>query len=119
MDETTRDTIMKKVETLLTKMHQNQQLQNLAIENGLDVKNSVRLTDDTIYNIATSVVALALAKQSNDPRYAKLVNTGLEKRSLKMEIINDYKSQANEMIDHYRSGNFNMSVEGGVNKPVY
>jgi len=48
-----------------------------------------------------------LAKEANDPRYKKLVNTGLQKRSLKLEIINDYKKEANDIIKDYSSGNFN------------
>ena len=106
MDESTRESILTRVGQLFDKMHQNQQLQQLASANGMDIKNSVHLTDDTIDNYVTSAVALVIAKQSNDPRYAKLVNTGLEKRSLKIEIINDYKTQANELINEYRSGNF-------------
>ncbi|MGN1086455.1 MAG: hypothetical protein ACI4Q5_05415, partial [Porcipelethomonas sp.] len=66
-------------------------------------KNSVKLTDDTIDNVAISVVSLLLAKRENDPRYQRLVNTGIQKRSLKTEIINAYKTQANQLINRYKA----------------
>jgi hypothetical protein len=88
-------------------MHQNQKLQQLAEQNNLDIKNTIKLTDDNMMNVAVTLVALSLAKEANDPRYKKLVNTGLQKRSLKLEIINDYKKEANDIIKDYSSGNFN------------
>lgn len=100
----TDDVIFSKVSTLMEKLKSNQQLQALAEKNGLDIKNSVKLTDDTVENIAVSVVALLLAKRSNDPRYNRLVNTGVQKRSLKTEIINTYKNQANQLIEKYKTG---------------
>ena len=96
--------IFSKVGELLNKLKSNQQLQELAEKNGLEVKNTVKLTDDTINNVAISVVSLLLAKRENDPRYQKLVNTGIQKRSLKTEIINTYKNQANQLIERYKSG---------------
>lgn len=106
MGEHNYDVIFSRVKTLFDKMHQNQKLQELAQANGMDVKNTIKLTDDTINNVAVSVIALSLAKEANDPRYGKLVNTGLQKRSLKSEIINDYKNEANRLIEAYQSGNF-------------
>lgn len=96
--------IFSKVGELLNKLKSNQQLQELAEKNGLEVKNTVKLTDDAINNVAISVVSLLLAKRENDPRYQKLVNTGIQKRSLKTEIINTYKNQANQLIERYKSG---------------
>ena len=98
------EVIFYKVGELLNKLKSNQQLQELAEKNGLEVKNTVKLTDDTINNVAISVVSLLLAKRENDPRYQKLVNTGIQKRSLKTEIINTYKNQANQLIERYKSG---------------
>lgn len=98
------EVIFSKVGELLNKLKSNQQLQELAEKNGLEVKNTVKLTDDAINNVAISVVSLLLAKRENDPRYRKLVNTGIQKRSLKTEIINTYKNQANQLIERYKSG---------------
>lgn len=98
MNETNHDAILKKVSTLFERMNQNRQLQELAENNGIDIKNSIKLTDDNMMNVAVTLVALSLAKEANDPRYKKLVNQGLQKRSLKLEIVNDYKKEANELI---------------------
>lgn len=106
MSENNHDAIFSRVQRLFEKMHQNQKLQELAQANGMDVKNSTKLTDDTLNNVAVAVIALSLAKEANDPRYGKLVNTGLQKRSLKSEIINDYKNEANRLIDEYQNKNF-------------
>ena len=111
---TNRDAILNKVSVLFEKMHQNQKLQQLAEQNNLDIKNTIKLTDDNMMNVAVTLVALSLAKEANDPRYKKLVNTGLQKRSLKLEIINDYKKEANDIIKDYSSGNFNKeSIQEG------
>lgn len=114
MDENTNiisdDDIFSKVNELMTKLKSNQQLQEIAEKNGLQVKNSVKLTDDTIENVAVSVISLLLAKRDNDPRYRNLVRMGMEKRSLKTEIINTYKNQANQLIERYKNGT-NSSME--------
>lgn len=94
--------IFSKVQELLSKLEENQQLQKLAKENGLPVKNGVDLTEDTMNNIAVSVVSLLLAKQSGDPDYKRLVQTGVQKRSLKTELVNRYKNQANQLIAECR-----------------
>lgn len=94
--------IFFRVKTLLDRLKENQKLQQLAEDNGLDVKNTVKLTDDTIDNIAVAEIALLLAKRENDPNYKKLVHTGIQKRSLKTEIINTYKNQANQLIVQYK-----------------
>ncbi len=83
--------IIDKAKTILTKLKQNQELQKLADSNGLDIKNSVNLTDDNIKNLVISVIALMLAKNNDDKRYKQLVRMGVQKRSLKTEIINAYK----------------------------
>jgi hypothetical protein len=96
------EVIFSKVSELMTKLKQNQQLQELAEKNGLNIKNTVKLTDDSIDNIAVSVVSLLLAKRANDSRYKTLVCTGVKKRSLKTDIINTYKNQANQLISRYK-----------------
>lgn len=96
------EVIFSKVQELLSKLEENQQLQKLAKENGLPVKNGVDLTEDTMNNIAVSVVSLLLAKQSGDPDYKRLVQTGVQKRSLKTELVNRYKNQANQLIAECR-----------------
>lgn len=100
--ELNEDFIFSKLSEVMNKLKQNQQLQELADANGLNVKNSVKLTDDAINNVAVSVVALLLAKKSDDPRYRTLVNTGVQKRSLKTDIVNTYKNQANQLIEKYK-----------------
>lgn len=91
--------IIDKAKTILTKLKQNQELQKLADSNGLDIKNSVNLTDDNIKNLVISVIALMLAKNNDDKRYKQLVRIGVQKRSLKTEIINAYKNQAIQILN--------------------
>ena len=97
------DEIFSKVKTLMERIKKDQELQELSERNGLDVKNSIKLTNDTSKNIAISVISLMLAKRSNDPDYRKLTQMGMEKRSLKTGIINKYKNQANQLIAKYNS----------------
>lgn len=103
MDFLNDEEIFSKVKTLMERIQKDQQLQELSERNGLDVKNSIRLTADTSNNIAVAVVSLMLAKRSGDPRYRKLTQMGMEKRSLKTEIINAYKDQANQLIKKYET----------------
>lgn len=91
--------IIDKAKTILTKLKQNQELQKLADSNGLDIKNSVNLTDDNIKNLVISVIALMLAKNNDDKRYKQLVRMGVQKRSLKTEIINAYKNKAIQILN--------------------
>lgn len=93
--------IFSRVEDLMAKLYRNKNLQQLAEKNGLNVKNSVNLTDDAIEAISTTTVALLLAKMSGDPRYARLVEAGTNHRSLKTQLVNDYKNSANQVIGRY------------------
>ena len=86
------DDIIQKVGTIMTKQAQNQRLQELAKNNGLDVKNTL-----------LSTVALMLAKRSQDSDYDALVRAGMQHRKLKTELINKYKDQANQWIERYKS----------------
>lgn len=101
MDFMNDDEVYSKVSTLMQQLDKNQQLQDLAESNGLDVKNSIRLNNDTKRNVAVAVVSLELARRSNDPKYHTLTQTGLQKRRLKADIINTYKNQANQLINRY------------------
>ena len=95
--------IIKKVAVLFSKMEENERLQKLAKANGLDVKNTIELTEDTKNNLAVSIVSLLLAKRENDVRYKTLSRVGLQKRTLKTEIVNAYKDKAMELISRYKS----------------
>lgn len=95
--------IIKKVDVLFSKMEENERLQKLAKANGLDVKNTIELTEDTKNNQAVSIVSLLLAKRENDVRYKTLSRVGLQKRTLKTEIVNAYKDKAMELISRYKS----------------
>lgn len=106
MDYAIDSSFYTKAKELIDKLDQNQQLQQLATQNGLDVKNSAHLNEATKNNIATSVIALMLAKQSNDPRYGDLIKYGMDHRRTKMDIINDYKDQANQIITRARNNDF-------------
>ena len=99
----TDEDIIKKVAVLFSKMEENEKLQKLAKANGLDVKNTIELTEDTKNNLAVSQVSLLLAKRENDVRYKTLSRVGLQKRTLKTEIVNAYKDKAMELISRYKS----------------
>ena len=101
------EAMLAKVGELMSKIDQNQQLQDLAEKSGLEVKNSIKLTPESAENVAISVISLLLAKNDNDPRYNRLVSAGMQKRSLKTEIINSYKNQAKQLITQYKNNNQN------------
>ena len=102
--------IIKKVGDLFSKMEQNSKLYALAKMNGLDVKNNVELTEDTKDNLAVTIVSLLLAKRENDARYGELVKVGLQRKSLKSDIVNSYKDKALELIKSYKSGQNALAV---------
>jgi len=97
------DAIFAKVGEIMIKLRKQKELQELAEKNGVEI-NGMRYTDDTVMNIATSVIALLLAKNEGDPRYRRLVEQGMQKRSLKVELINSYKEKANDLINRYDHG---------------
>jgi len=97
--------MLEKVKSVLERLDQNKQLQDLAMDNGLDVRNKLELTDSTKENVAVSVLTLLIAKESNDPEYTRLVRVGLDKRETKTAIINKYKNQAIQLITKYRNEN--------------
>ena len=96
-----------KAKQILDRMEQNQKLQQIASANGIDIKNSAQLSDSTKDNIATAVISLMLAKQNHDPRYADLVKYGMDHRRTKIDIINAYKDQANQIISRAKNNDFN------------
>lgn len=103
LDSTSNDFIFSRVGDVMRKLKQNQKLQALAKENGLDVKNTVEFTEDTINNIVVAIVALTLAQRDNDPDYAALVRAGMSHRGIKTRLINKYKDQANQLITAYKT----------------
>lgn len=84
------------------KFDQSRKLQDMTLANGIDIKNSVRLTDEQKEALAVAQVALLLAKRENDNRYKILSKAGLEHRALKAELINAYKDQAIQLINRSR-----------------
>lgn len=102
MDYMNDEAIFSRVTTIMEKLQKDQELQDLAERNGLDVKNSIRLTATTKDNVAIAMVALLLAQKAGDPKYRTLVQTGLQKRRIKAELINAYKDQASQLIKKYR-----------------
>jgi hypothetical protein len=103
VQESLDDEMFAKIGEMLVHYRKQKELQDLAEKNGVQI-NGVRYTDDSIMNIVTSVVALMMARNEGDPRYHQLVEQGMRKRSLKVEIINSYKDRANEMINQYDHG---------------
>lgn len=99
----TDDDIIKKVGELFSRMEANERLQKLASDNGIDIKNSISLTEDAKDNLAVTIVSLLLAKRDNDVRYTTLTKVGLQKRSIKTAIVNSYKNQAMALIERYKS----------------
>lgn len=97
--------MLEKIKTVLGKLNENKKLQDLAIDNGLDVKNKLELTESTKENVAVSILTLLIAKELQDPDYSRLVRVGLEKRETKTALINKYKNQAIQLITRYRKEN--------------
>lgn len=101
MDNT--EVVFKKIDEVLGYLNKQKELQRLASENGLDIKNAVQLTAESIDNYIVAVISLLLAKTSGDKRYNTLVQAGVQKRSVKTEIINNYKNQAIQLINLYKN----------------
>lgn len=100
--EITDETIIQHIGELMTKLRKDKELQTLARENGIDVQNTMDLSEDTIEIYVISVVSLMLAKRSGDPNYKTMCSLGLQKRSLKAELINTYKDQAIQLINAWK-----------------
>lgn len=100
--EITDETIIQHIGELMVRLKKDKELQTLARENGIDIKNTVELTEDSIENYVISVVSLMLAKRSSDPNYKTMCSLGLQKRSLKAELINTYKDQAHQLINAWK-----------------
>lgn len=99
----TDEEIIMKVGDLFSRMEANERLQKLATDNGLDVKNTIKLTEDSKDNLAVTIVSLLLAKRDNDVRYTTLKKVGLQHRSIRTSIVNSYKDQAMSLIEKYKS----------------
>lgn len=102
-NQITDEMIFSKIGEIMKKLNANNKLHDLAESKGLNVKNSVKLSDNSIDNYAVSIIALLLAKRNDDPQYKVLVQTGIQKRSLKTEVINKYKDQANQIMTQYKN----------------
>lgn len=100
--EITDETIIQHIGELMTKLRKDKELQTLARENGIDVQNTMDFSEDTIEIYVISVVSLMLAKRSGDPNYKTMCSLGLQKRSLKAELINTYKDQAMQLINAWK-----------------
>ena len=100
--EITDETIIQHIGELMVRLKKDKELQTLAKETGIDIKNTVDFTEDTIDNYVISVVSLMLAKRSGDPNYKTLCSLGLQKRSLKVELINNYKDQAIQLVNAWK-----------------
>lgn len=96
--------IFSKVTKVMEKLQKDQELQDLAERNGIDAINTLKLTDASKENVAVAMVALEIARRSGDPKYKALVQAGLQKRSLKAEVINAHKGEALQLINKYREG---------------
>jgi hypothetical protein len=106
----TDEMIIEHIGKLMTNLKKNEELQALAKQNGLDVKNTIDFKDSTIENISVSIVALLLAKRENDPKYKQLVDYGMQKRSLKTDLINTYKNQAIQFINMWKNNQKALNV---------
>lgn len=109
--------IYNRIDTILQKMAQKKQLQSLAKSNGIEL-NETELTDDTSDAVVVSVIALMLAKMEDDERYRRLCDLGMQKRSLKVEIINDYKQRANMLYNKFKNCNNPVSVTVTIDEEI-
>ena len=99
----TDEEIINKLDYLFSRMEANNQLKKLADENGLDIKNSIELTDEDKDNYAVTIVSLLLAKRNNDQEYQILKRVGLKRREVRTSIVNKYKNDAIDLIKKYKS----------------
>lgn len=95
--------IFSHVQKMMNHLDTTNKLQQLAQDNGLDIKNRLDLSDDNRKKAEVATTALLLAKRNGDPEYDLLCRTGLQKRELKARIINKYKDEAQQLIN--RVGN--------------
>lgn len=94
--------MLAKVKLIFNKLNENKKLQDLAIDNGLDIRNKVELTDSAMENIIISIISMLLAKECGDPEYDDVVRKGLEHRSGKVNLINKRKNQAIQLFTRYK-----------------
>lgn len=99
----TDEEIINKLDYLFSRMEDNNRLKKLADENGLDIKNSIELTDEDKDNYAVTIVSLLLAKRNNDQEYQILKRVGLKRREVRTSIVNKYKNDAIDLIKKYKS----------------
>ena len=97
------EAILNRVKTIMDRLDKDQELQDLAERNGVDAVNTIRLTPTTKDNVAVTMLSLLLAQKAGDPRYKNLSALGLQKRSIKADIVNEYKGQAIQLMNQYRN----------------
>lgn len=92
------------IDKLYKRLKLEQSVQQRTQDAGVDI-NVVKLSDDTIDNTLTTIVALALAKDNDDPCYHALAAYGLKRRETKMKVVDKYKDEANMIIEKYHMQN--------------
>jgi hypothetical protein len=95
--------LAEEVKTLLGKFAENRKLRELADMNGVDIKNSVRLTNDSMDAVAVSIVSLLLCKREDPGAYHEIVLAGLRNRELKVKNTNRFKNQAIQLINRHKN----------------
>ena len=98
----TEEQIFNRVKTLMEKLDKDQELQDLTERNGLDVKSTLRLNPTNKDNTAIAITSLLLAQNADDPQFKQLVRLGLDHRSLKADLVEKYKVQAQQLIQKYK-----------------
>ena len=91
--------IFSHVQKMMNHLDQTNKLQQLAKDNGIEIKNEIDLSDDNRKKVMIATTSLLLAKRNGDPDYDMLCRTGLQKRELKCQVINKYKDEAQQLIN--------------------
>lgn len=95
----TDEMVFSHVQKMMNHLDETNKLQQLAKDNGIEIKNALDLSEDNQKKVVIASTSLLLAKRSGDPDYSLLVRTGLQKRSLKAKIIDKYKDEAQQLIN--------------------
>ena len=93
------DKIFYYVQKMMNHLDETNRLQQLAKDNGIEIKNEIDLSEDNRKRVAIATTAMLLAKRNGDPDYDMLCRTGLQKREFKSRVINKYKDEARQLIN--------------------
>jgi uncharacterized protein (DUF302 family) len=93
------DKIFYYVQKMMNHLDETNRLQQLAKDNGIEIKNEIDLSEDARKKVIIATTAMLLAKRSGDPDYDMLRRTGLQKREYKARVINKYKDEAQQLIN--------------------